>query len=128
MKQKNGLFKIADIVIIATICLIAVMLLFCDNTSKSEPIAVITVNGEEVRRIDLKNTADTTITLETAPTVTLEIKNCEIRFINAKCPDGTCEKSGYLSKAGDTAACVPAKTVITIESEDGSSDLDAVAG
>lgn len=129
MKKRNGgLFKLADIIIIATICVIAVIFLFSGSKSQSEPVAVITVNGEDVERIDLNSADDTVFTLETSPTVTLEIKESKIRFVNSQCPDGTCEKSGFLSEAGDTAACVPAKTVVTVEGNKSHSDLDAVAG
>lgn len=129
MRKKNGgLFKLADIIIIATICIIAVTLLFSGSKNESAPVAVITVDGEEIQRIDLTSAEDKAFTLETSPTVTLEIKNSKIRFVNSRCPDGTCEKSGFLSESGDTAACVPAKTVVTIEGVADDSDLDAVAG
>lgn len=122
------LVKIADVLIIAVIVVVATVLLFSNKSSNSTPVAVITVDGEEIRRIDLSCTEDEIFTLNTLPEVTLEIKDTEIRFVNSLCPDKTCEKSGFLSKVGDTAACVPAKTVVTIEGDGNSSDIDAVAG
>mgnify|MGYP003290493703 FL=1 len=129
MKKRDcGLFKFNDIVIIATICIIAVCLLFSENANQAKAVAVISVDGEEVQRVDLTDCDNTTLTLKTTPVVTLEIIDGKIRFINSDCPDKTCEKSGFLSKVGDTAACVPAKTVVTVEGNEVTADLDAVAG
>lgn len=122
------LVKFTDVLIIAVIVVVATALLFTNKGSNSTPFAVITVDGEEIERIDLSCAENRTFTLDTLPEVTLEIKDSEIRFINSLCPDKTCEKSGFLSKVGDTAACVPAKTVVTIDGDGNSSDLDAVAG
>ncbi len=121
------LIKITDLIIIAVVAVIAITLFFVGKNSNGKPIAVITVNGEETKRIDLTSAEDEVIIFRTSPEVTLEIKNSKIRFINSHCPDKTCEKSGFLSDVGDTAACVPAKTVVTIEGDD-NTDIDAVAG
>ena len=122
------LVKFTDVLIIAVISFLGIVLLLANVNRDLPPVAVITVDGEEIRRIDLSCAEDETFTLNTLPEVTLEIKDSQIRFINSLCPDKTCEKSGFLSKVGDTAACVPAKTVVTIDGDGNSSDIDAVAG
>lgn len=123
---KRPLIKIADIFIIAAICVIAVLLLIFNTAENKNPVAVITVDGEVYQRIDLATAKNQIITLHTSPVVTLEIKDSAIAFVNSRCPDGTCEKSGYLENAGDTAACVPAGTVVSIEGNN--PQVDAVAG
>lgn len=121
------LIKITDLVIIAVIVVVAITFLFVGKNNNGKPIAVITINGEETQRIDLTTAENETIILDTSPEVTLEIKDSKIRFTNSHCPDKTCEKSGFLSQVGDTAACVPAKTVVNIEG-DASTDIDAIVG
>lgn len=123
---KRPLIKITDIFIIATILVVAVVLLFANTKKTESPVAVITVDGKVYQRIDLAIAKDQIITLDTSPSVTLRIKDSAIAFVNSHCPDGTCEKSGYLKSAGDTAACVPAKTVVSIEGTE--TKVDAVVG
>ena len=129
MKMNVGrkLIKRTDVIIIVLVVIVAVLFFYINSSDKGKPTAVITVNGEEIQRIDLSSAVDETFTLDTYPKVTLEIEDSKIRFINSLCPDSTCEKSGFLSKPGDTAACVPAKTVVTIEGSK-QSNIDAVAG
>lgn len=130
MRTESGrkLFKISDAVIIFLI-LLSVFLFYIISYTKSakKNTAVITVNGENIKTIDLSSAENEIFTLKTEPTVTLEISNGKIRFINSKCPDGTCEKCGWLSKSGDTAACLPAKTVVSINGES-DKGVDAVVG
>lgn len=120
--------KRSDIfVIFLTLLLIfSTFLVFRPNTENGR-IAVITVDGTVQREIDLTLQKDCIFTLETNPVVTLQIKDGKIRFTDSKCPDSTCEKAGFLSKVGDTAACVPAKTVVTVKGN-GNSGIDGVAG
>lgn len=122
------LFKFSDAVIIFFVLFSVFLFYFFSNTKSSEKnTAVVTVNGENIKTIDLSSAENEIFTLKTEPTVTLEINNGKIRFTNSKCPDGTCEKCGWLSKPGDTAACLPAKTVVSINGVD-DKGVDAVVG
>lgn len=124
----RNLIKRPDVfVIFLTLLLIFLSFIFFYDTSDEAPVAVITVDGRVEKEIDLSIQKDCIITLETDPVVTLEVKDHKIRFIDSKCPDGTCEKTGFLSSSGHTAACIPAKVVVTIEGTD-KSNVDAVAG
>ncbi len=97
------------------------------KSPKQLPVAIITVDGKVEKEIDLTLQEDCIITLKTDPVVTLEVKDHKIRFINSECPDGTCEKMGFLSNAGQTAACIPAKVIVTINGTDGTL-VDAIVG
>ncbi len=127
-KTGRRLVKLTDLIIVFVIVLVSIFLIFFNTRKTDNPTAVITVNGEEIKRIDLNSAENEVFTLDTKPTVTLEIKDKKIRFINALCPDKTCEKCGFLENVGDTAACVPSAVIITIQGENPSGDLDAVAG
>ena len=45
-----------------------------------------------------------------------------IGFTESDCPDLVCVHTGMLSKAGDVAACVPNKTVISVSGGEASVD------
>ena len=127
-KSTRKLIRPADVVIIILIVALSVATLVGAFAPKDDSlVAVVTVNGEEIRRIDLSYAEDEIFTLDTSPTDTLEIKDGKIRFIDSLCPDSTCENSGFLDSHGDTAACVPAGTVVTIQGS-AQSDIDAIAG
>ena len=124
----RNLIKRSDVfVIFLTLLLIFASFVFFFNAPQQSPVAVITVDGKTEKEIDLTLQEDCIITLKTDPVVTLEIKEHKIRFIDSECPDGTCEKMGFLSKSGQTAACIPAKTVVTIKGTD-DSEIDAIVG
>ncbi len=127
-KSTRKLIRPADVVIIILIVSLSVATLVGAFAPKDDSlVAVVTVNGTELRRIDLSSAEDEIFTLDTSPTVTLEIKDGKIRFIDSLCPDSTCENSGFLDSHGDTAACVPAGTIVTVQGSD-SSEIDAIAG
>ena len=120
--------KCSDIfVIFLTLLLIFSTFLAFRPKSEEGRVAVITVNGKTEMEMDLNLQDDCIFTLETNPVVTLQVKDGKIRFTDSECPDSTCEKAGFLSKVGDTAACVPAKTVVTVKGN-GNSGIDGVAG
>ena len=124
----RNLIKRSDVfVIFLTLLLILSSLLIFRHYPPKAPLAVITVNGKIEKEIDLTLQEDCIITLKTDPVVTLEVKDHKIRFIDSLCPDKTCEKCGFLNNVGDTAACIPAKTVVTIKGTD-DSEIDAVVG
>lgn len=44
----------------------------------------------------------------------LEIKNGEVRIIEADCPDGLCIKTGTIKNKGQSVICLPHKVVVEI--------------
>ena len=110
-----------DIAVIAAVLAVAAIVFFCTRHTDRGTCATVTVNGETERVVDLA--VDAVIRLDTEPCVTLIVEGGSIRFADALCPDKICERTGKLKNAGDTAACIPAKTVVTVT---GDSDVDAV--
>lgn len=124
----RNLLKPSDILVIFLTLSLIISTFFIFRPSDGEKsFAVISVDGIEEKTIDLSMQENCIITLETSPVTTLEVKDGAIRFVNSHCPDGTCERSGFLKKVGDTAACVPAKVVVTVKGSE-KPDIDAVAG
>ena len=115
--------KKGDIIIVAVILLAAAGFAFWSNSKTESVQAVITVDGETVKTVDLANIKEKfTFIPATDPRVVITAENGEIRFESAECEDKLCVACGNLSKHGDTAVCLPSKTVITITG----SDVDAV--
>lgn len=67
-----------------------------------------------VKTITLETAKDQTFRLPQKPNILFEIKNREIRFKSSDCPDKICVNTGFISKPGQAAACLPNKTVIKI--------------
>lgn len=124
----RNLIKRSDVfVIFLTLLLIFSSFLISRHSSDETPVAIVTIDGKVEKEINLTLQEDRIITLKTDPIVKLQVKDHKIRFIDSKCPDGTCEKMGFLSKAGHTAACIPAKVIVTVNGTD-DSKVDAVVG
>lgn len=115
--------KKGDIALIAVILIAAAVFMFWNNSKTEAVQAVITVDGEIVKTVDLGNTKERiTFIPATSPRVVITAENGKIRFESADCEDKLCVNCGELSKHGDTAVCLPSKTVITVTG----SDVDAV--
>lgn len=58
--------------------------------------------------------------------VTVEVRDGRVRFVSSGCPDQICVHSGWLSHAGQSAACVPAGIAVQISGQ-AADGVDAVA-
>lgn len=117
--MKTKLFKKGDIAVILVI-LVAAALFWFFRTQQTDCLeAVITVNGETVETIDLSAVKEKRIIeLDTDPKVVIAAENGAIYFESAECDDKLCINCGKLSRKGDTAVCLPAKTVVTVSGSD----------
>ena len=84
----------------------------------------ITVNGEEYGTYSLARNQ----VIPIGDTNICEIKNGQVKMIEADCPDHLCMKQKAIDSAGGTIVCLPNKVVIEGEkaanAEDNSSDFD----
>ena len=109
------LFRKADIIIILAVLVIAGVFLLWQYSSADNLRAVITVDGKTVGTLDLgKITGEKVIIPDTSPKVKIVAEKGSIRFDEAECRDKICVSRGKLYRKGDTAVCLPSKTVITI--------------
>lgn len=117
------LFRKGDIAVIAAIVLAALIFAYMSISGGENLQAVITVDGEVFETVNLSSVKEKiVITPDTQPKAVIVAENGEIRFESAECEDRLCVNTGSLKKGGDTAVCLPAKTVITVTG----SDVDAV--
>lgn len=100
------------IALIAVVCI----LLFWPSGGSKEVQAVLYSGKAEAVRISLAAVKEPyTLTLGEDPQAIVQVEKGRIRYLSAGCPDALCVSSGWLSKPGDTAACLPARTVVAIE-------------
>ena len=117
-----------DIILILVLlfCAFFIWLAFSLRTSENV-IAVVEKSGETVREINLSAlTEEISFEVEGCDGIKLKIKaeNGKICFENALCDDLICVRTGYISKDGQTAVCLPAKVSIYIKG--GEKTIDAV--
>ena len=121
--MKNKLFRKTDLIIILAVALAAVVFILWQRMGDTPLTAEISVNGKTVESVDLSKITDRVeIRPEGAENVLIVAKNGKIRFEASDCPDKLCVKQGELYRKGDTAVCLPEKTVITVTG----AELDAV--
>ena len=121
--MKFGLLKKADIIIVAAILLASGLLWFFIHSGDEKLTAEISVDGKVIETLRLDEiTGRKEIRPGTDPEVVIVAEDGSIRFEEAGCRDKICVKTGKLYRKGDTAVCLPARTVVTING----SELDAV--
>ena len=117
--------KKGDIAVLA-LALIAFAAVLLLRGSPNTVTAEVSINGKTVFSSDLnKITEKEEIELENG--VIIGIEPGKIYFISSPCSGKDCIKFGELLSAGQTAVCVPSKTVITLKGEKKGSIPDAIS-
>lgn len=120
--KRNNLLKKGDIVIIAAVLIVSILLIVPSFMSSESVVAVIYVDGEEYERVELKDGTEKTVVPKTDAQIVIKADNEAIYFESADCPDKLCVKSGKLTRAGETAACLPGGVVISLVGDDDAQD------
>lgn len=120
--------KKSDVALIIVLLIISAICLLPKYLSKSDSLtAVILKDGQEIERIDLGLvTEEYEIDLECTPKATITVGPNYIFYSYAECPDKLCVNTGKLTHAGDTAACIPSKTLVVLEGEKSSDQPDVI--
>lgn len=117
--MKNKLFKKGDVAVILVILIAAAIFWFFTSRQTDKLEAVITVDGKVIETVDLDAADDKRlIELDTNPKVVIAVEKGAIYFESSACEDKLCVNCGKLNRKGDTAVCLPAKTVVTVSGSD----------
>lgn len=109
------MIKKQDVFFILFFLLLAVVLLFCFNSTKNTGVAVVERNGTECYRFDLgKQKTTQIIDLGGEYHVKLLLEPGAISFRHSDCRDQICVRTGKLTKPGQVAVCLPAKISVRI--------------
>ncbi len=103
---------------------------FAVRQNSSGTIAVITQNGEVIKRIDLTSVTEaTTITLqgENGEMNVILLENGSISMQSANCPDGRCTRMAPLTGQGVPIVCLPHHIVIEVIGNGQDSGIDIQA-
>ena len=120
------LIRPLDIVLIAVLLLGGIGFHFYSKSTTSGATAVIHIDGEVFETIELEKVEESyELALPCSPEATLYIEKGCVSFKEAHCPDKLCVSTGKLRHKGDTAACLPAGVVVTIENGE-ESEIDAL--
>ncbi len=118
------LFKRTDLIIIIAVLLAAAMIALPRFFGSDKLTAEIYSDGRLEKTIDLSEVeSEYTVKLDTEPMVEITVDKGEIYFSHAECRDKLCVKSGKLTSGGETAACLPARVVISVKSNKNKTDI-----
>lgn len=119
--KKNDLYLIGGILI-----LIAVSFLLIHLYKSEGSKLLVTVDGKDYKTFSLNENTVFTIQQEDGQWNTFEIKDGDVRMLEASCPDKLCVKFGKIHYDGESITCLPNRVVLRIiDGEE--NDLDAIA-
>ncbi len=123
--------RAGDVVLVVLILVAAAAsMLYVSRATAGEKgsLAVIEVNGKEVRRVTLGSGQPArTITVKgwNGPS-TFEIKEGRVRMVKSACRDKICIGVGWIDTAGRSIICLPNRVVIRVTGNRKSGKIDAV--
>ena len=124
-------FSFADVLVILTLLAVAALLLLgflrSAGTASSENLLVIRTPTET---LTYPLSADRTVTVSSGNiTLTVEIRDGRARVADSDCPDKICQRTGWISRKGETVICAPAAVRLTVtDRRGGADDADSVIG
>lgn len=125
--ERRKLIYIGDFAVFLTILILAAVSFFLVSVKPSggKLTAVVTQNGAELYKINLEEvTVRTEFEISGNYQELLVAENGKIRFEQANCPDQICVKTGWISRPGQVAVCVPAGVIVKITGVGGEEEID----
>lgn len=124
-------FSFADVLVMLSVLLIASLLLFGSFRSSgndSSDLRLVIRTPTETLTYPLST--DRTVTVSSGNiTLTVEIRDGRARVSDSDCPDKICQRTGWISRKGETVICAPAAVRLTItDPKGGVGDADSVIG
>ena len=123
MWQMRAKMSVWDIVVIAAICIAALLIALIPLFAQNEGSFVKVTAGLSAESVLLPLEEDGLHTFESnGHALTIEIKEGSVSVIDATCPDRVCISSGRISRGGEIIVCVPSMITIEILSENEEAD------
>lgn len=85
--------------------------------------AVVLRDGVEIVRLDLRGMEERDYSPEEG--VVIRYGRGKAAFLQSDCPDQVCVRTGWLTRPGQSAVCLPKRLVLQLEGE---GELDAISG
>lgn len=116
-------FKRGDVIAVIAVLLLAVgSAVFAWQGLRSPAVSAIVTTPSGSTVYALERPQVLTVTGENGMVLTVELDVGRIRVKDSTCPDLLCVHSGWLSRGGQAAACVPAGVSITVLGGDNAVD------
>jgi len=125
MLMKNIVIKSIDIILIISLATIGLFLTLYNQSPQILLTATVKLNGKTVQTLHLNDDQPSQM-IYIKQDVILELEQGKIRFAESDCPDKICVNTGWLSKNGQVAVCLPRRVSVEIRGE-GGVDFDAWA-
>jgi len=117
------MLKKGDIILLVITALLSISgyvgySMYMDRIESLSKIAVIRYKDQTIRRINI-DTVDKSMefTVNGIYNNKILVEKGRIRVIESDCPDQVCVRTGWLTKTGELAVCVPNRLMIKIEGE-----------
>ena len=106
--QERQFFKRCDLLVITILLFIVGLIwgwLYLRGENKVGPFAEIIYDRDVVKIVYVDE--DVIFSISQLPQVVFEVKDGAVAFIQSDCPDQVCVNTGWLSRPGHFAACLP---------------------
>jgi len=121
--------KKSDIILVAVLLIACVALLLPKYLGNKDTklTAVIMRDGVVLESVDLSTVEEPyEYDLDCSPKAVITICHDCVYYSYAECHDKLCMNTGKLKNAGDTAACLPSKTLVVLEGTKDKNAPDAI--
>lgn len=109
------MLRVADVILIAVLLLSAGVLFVRQAARPVGVSATVERGGHVLYVIDLTDTTRRSFTVDGEYPLTVITEGGAVWVEDAACPDHWCERSGKLTKGGETAACIPAGVLLRVD-------------
>ncbi len=100
--------------IIALLAVVAALWFYLPRSQSGQLTVVISVAGEETRRVPLSDFTETTVT-GGSYTLRVGTRDGGVAVTDSDCPTQDCVHTGVITRAGQSIVCLPAQVVVHLE-------------
>ncbi len=100
--------------IIALLAVTAALWFYLPRSQSGQLTVVISVAGEERRRVPLSDFTETTVT-GGSYTLRVSTRDGGVAVTDSDCPTQDCVHTGVITRAGQSIVCLPAQVVVHLE-------------
>lgn len=118
----NQLINKKDILLIAVVLVVGFVLLGIRTIRASEGAYAEITTSYGITKVALGT--DRVFSLPQLPNIEFEVRGGQIAFIRSDCPDQICVHTGFLSRSGRMAACLPNSVILFILQSGEEDELD----
>ena len=119
--------KIKRVEIVFLLVLVLVLCTWAIWPKAAGNTVLVTMDGEEVLSLNLSEEGKYPLTGYNGFSLTVILENGQVRVEDSTCPDLICQNHAPISQTGEQIVCLPARIVVTVESDE-EADVDAVVG